>query len=206
MIALEFTSSAELKQHYAEGRARLGFAPVRRQTAVARPVSYEASPSSVLAVLPAGPAPIDFIASNGMRFLASYAAAKFRVDYKSLWIKYRQDEAVAARQFAMALISAHMDTSTTRIGRFFGVDHSTVMKARNKRFRTDHSLRKMFEATEAEKNARRDELDRDVAACLGRAMTPTDIAGRLSVDIQVVRSAIGRLRYRSTSSTRSAAT
>lgn len=137
MQAIEGQSSAQLIRHYSEVRARL-YGP--------RPVMRRPKPPEPIVVLPilngrsladfttepyaSTPCPLNMLSPPSWRFLVAYTAAKHHVGMDQILSPFRGREIVAARSEAIHLVRSHVPgIGLTRMGQYFGRDHSTILSA-----------------------------------------------------------------------------
>jgi hypothetical protein len=134
LIAPEFSSVAELHQHYVAVLSRTRGSSALRRQAPAVLIAAPAEPSSCEMSVEDGPirllegvsAPIDMIRTRGYKFLIAYVAAKTGVSVDEIVGPVQSRSLVAARHAAMAMCVTHTRHSISKIGAAFNKDHTTV--------------------------------------------------------------------------------
>ena len=119
------SESAALLARYAEVRQRLyGPRPVARRQ-VAPVLETVVLPFPVIDATT--PVPLNLLGRSSWRFLVAYAALKHGVEVEDILSPLRSRPVVAARHEALHLCRTHMRISLTRLGLYFGRDHTTIL-------------------------------------------------------------------------------
>lgn len=127
-ITGDLTTSRGLACHYATVHARLMQAPE------AKPILRVVAPEQPdMGDLVGDGCPLNMLAAPSWRFLVAVVAARSGVGIRDILGRSRIPHIVSARHDAIALVYSHGNRSLPKMGRLFGLDHSTILYVIKKR-------------------------------------------------------------------------